>query len=71
MNLTVAAGTILTLAGLAILVWCMAAARAAHRAGLADAELRARMQRLVAWNFGALFLSAAGLILVVIGLALA
>jgi len=69
MDITILAGTVVTLAGLAVLVRVILAARALRRAALPDAELRARMQRLVAWNFGALFLSAVGLILVILGLA--
>jgi hypothetical protein len=42
----------------------------AKRAGLDDATLRARLQRVVAWNLGALFLSAIGLALIAVGLLL-
>ncbi|RVT85926.1 hypothetical protein DXV76_05865 [Rhodobacteraceae bacterium CCMM004] len=61
-------GTAVSLAGLAGLVGCILAALKARRAGLDDAAMRARLQRLVAWNMGALGLSVLGLMLVVVGL---
>lgn len=64
------AGTAVTLAGVGLLGWCILAVLRARRAGLAEAALRARLQRLVAVNLGALMLSAAGLALVVTGLLL-
>lgn len=64
----VIAGIAVTLAGLAGLIWAILKVGRARRAGLPDAELRAALQRAVALNMGALFLSALGLIMVVIGL---
>lgn len=63
-------GAALSLAGGAGLIWCIVRAVQARRAGLADADLRARLQRLVAVNLGALGVSALGLMLVVIGILL-
>lgn len=63
-------GAAVTLAGLAGLVWCILKVAAARRAGLSDAELRARLQRVVTLNLGALFLSAIGLMMVVAGILL-
>ncbi|NCM96097.1 MAG: hypothetical protein GW948_01935 [Rhodobacterales bacterium] len=63
-------GAALSLAGVAGLIWCIVRAVQARRAGLADADLRARLQRLVAVNLGALGVSALGLMLVVIGILL-
>jgi hypothetical protein len=63
-------GAGVTLLGLAGLVWCILRVAAARRAGLPDAELRARLQRIVALNLGALLLSALGLVMVIVGIAL-
>ncbi|MGB3176969.1 MAG: hypothetical protein WBC68_04785 [Albidovulum sp.] len=63
-------GAIVTLAGLAALIWCILGVNRARRAGLSDAELRARLQKAVTLNLGALLLSALGLIMVVMGIAL-
>ena len=63
-------GAAITVAGLGLLLWCIYAIAKARGAGLPDAELRARLQRVVALNFGALGLSAIGLMTVVIGIVL-
>jgi hypothetical protein len=60
-------GTGLALIGIAILGYCIWAAVAAKRAGLADDALRSRLQRIVAVNMGALLISVLGLISVVMG----
>jgi len=64
------AGAAATLAGVGFLLWCILAVLAARRAGADEAALRARLRRLVAVNLGALALSAAGLMLVVLGILL-
>ncbi|MBF9030139.1 hypothetical protein HKCCE3408_07015 [Rhodobacterales bacterium HKCCE3408] len=64
-------GTILALIGLLIVGWCIFAAISAKRAGLDDAALRARLQRIVIVNMGALLVSALGLMAVVLGVMLA
>lgn len=61
-------GAALTLAGVAALVWCVAAVMRARRAGLEDAALRERMRRVLAVNMGALGVSMIGLLLVVTGI---
>lgn len=63
-------GAAVTVAGLALILWCILATLQARRAGLDDAALRARMQRLVVVNLAALMLSALGLMMVVLGLVL-
>ncbi len=63
-------GTVVTLAGLAGLVWCILRVARAKRAGLQDEDLRAVMQSTMPLNTGALFLSVIGLMLVVIGIML-
>ncbi|SEN85590.1 hypothetical protein [Palleronia pelagia] len=61
-------GAIVALLGLLGLVYCIVAALKARRAGLSDDALRARLQRLVAWNLGSLMLSMIGLGMVVAGI---
>jgi hypothetical protein len=60
-------GTVLALAGLAGIIGCIVAVARARRAGLDDATLRARLQRVVAWNLASLLTSALGLGLVTVG----
>ncbi len=71
MDILIGIGAVLALAGVAGLGWCIALALRARRAGLPEPELRARLQRVVAVNLGALGLSAIGLMLVVVGIVLA
>ena len=61
-------GVALTLTGLAGLVWCIVLARRAKREGGSDAEIRAKLQRVVLINLGAMGASALGLAFVVFGL---
>ncbi len=70
MDILIAAGAVVTLLGLAGLVWCIARVTRARRAGLDDAGLRAVMQKIVALNMAALFVSVIGLMMVVIGVLL-
>lgn len=62
------AGTAVTLLGLAGLIGCILMVARARKAGLDDAALKARLQRVVAWNMGALFVSVIGLMMVVVGI---
>lgn len=61
-------GTALALIGMLTLGYCIWAAVAAKRAGLDDAALRARLQRIVTINMGALLVSVLGLMSVVAGI---
>lgn len=70
MDWLVYSGAALTLAGLAALVWCIVYALRARKAGLDDATLRARLQKAVAVNLGALMVSALGLMMVITGISL-
>lgn len=63
-------GTIVSLAGLAGLVWCIVTVWKARKAGLSDADLNARLHKVMPVNTGALFLSMIGLMLVVVGIML-
>ncbi len=70
MEMLIWIGAVISLVGVAGLVWCVLAAARARRETLDDAAMNARLQRLVAWNMGALAISAIGLMMVVIGILL-
>ncbi|UWQ21142.1 hypothetical protein [Jannaschia sp. W003] len=70
MELIVWGGALLTLLGLAGLVYCMAVAARARREGAAGPDMERRLRRLVAVNLTALALSTLGLMAVIVGLAL-
>ncbi len=70
MELLVWLGAIVSLLGLAGLVWCIISVWKARKAGLDDAAMRAKLQKVVPLNTGALFLSMTGLMLVVVGIML-
>lgn len=63
-------GAAISLVGLAGIIGCIVAVARARRAGLNDADLRARMAPIVALNLGALFVSVLGLMLIVVGILL-
>ena len=63
-------GAVVTLIGLAGLIWCILIVAKARKSELEEAEMKARLQRVVALNMGALFLSAIGLMMVVVGILL-
>lgn len=67
MELLVPLGAVMTVLGLAGLLYCIVAVTRAKRAGLEDAALRARLQKAVAINLGALAVSALGLMIVILG----
>jgi hypothetical protein len=63
-------GAGVTILGLAGLVACITMVARARAAGLTDEALKARLQRVVALNLGALLLSAVGLMMVIVGIVL-
>ncbi|MBY4892477.1 hypothetical protein A8B78_14715 [Jannaschia sp. EhC01] len=67
MDWLVIGGSAMTVAGLGLLGYCIYEAFAAKRANLEDEAMRARLQKVVAINMGALFLSVLGLMCVVLG----
>ncbi|MDO5528161.1 MAG: hypothetical protein Q4F71_02055 [Paracoccus sp. (in: a-proteobacteria)] len=69
-NLLIWGGALLTLIGLAGIIWCIVLVARARRAGLEAEAFHERMKSVVALNMGALFLSMLGLIAVVMGLML-
>ncbi len=62
------AGALVSLLGLAGLVYCIVVAVRAKRAGLPDDEMRARLKSVVTLNMAALFVSALGLMIVIVGI---
>lgn len=63
-------GAGLSLIGVGMLLWCVRLAMSARKPGLDEAARRARLQRVLAINMGALGLSALGLMMVVVGILL-
>ena len=70
MEILIWGGALVTLLGVAGLLFVGVKVAAAKRDNLDDEALRARIQKLVPVNLAALFVSAIGLMMVVIGLAL-
>lgn len=67
MGVLIWGGALVTLAGFAGIVWSIYAVVRARRAGLQDAALRDRLNRVLPVNLGALLLSVIGLMMVVVG----
>ncbi|WP_298356826.1 hypothetical protein [uncultured Litoreibacter sp.] len=63
-------GAIVTVVGLVLLMVCILRVAKARKAGLPEEELRAVLEATVPMNLGALFLSALGLMMVVVGIML-
>ena len=61
-------GAVVTVVGLIGLMWCIITVARGRKLGLDDAAMKARLQKVVAVNMAALFLSAIGLMMVVIGI---
>lgn len=70
MDYVIWGGAGLTMIGVAGLFWCVVLGVQAKRSGLPDAEMKARLQRVVALNLGALAVSALGLMAVILGVIL-
>ena len=70
MAILIPIGAVITLLGLAGLIWCILRVARARKSGMNDEALRDVMQKTVALNLGALFLSVIGLMMVVVGLLL-
>lgn len=60
-------GALISVAGIAGLVWCIMYVMKLRNSGLDDATMRARMQKAVIVNFAALGVSTLGLMMVVLG----
>ncbi len=70
MQYLIPVGSVVTLIGLAGLIYCIVRVAKAKRAGLSDEALAQTLQSTVALNLGALCVSAFGLIMVIVGITL-
>jgi len=70
MEILVWIGSILSLLGLVGLLWCIKTVLRAKKSAVSDEELRMSLQKVVPFNMAALFLSAIGLMLVILGILL-
>ncbi len=61
-------GAFIAVLGLIGLAWCIITVAKAKKAGLSEDEMRVKLQRIVAVNLGALFVSVIGLMMVVVGI---
>lgn len=61
-------GAVISVIGLLGLMACIVVVARAKRAKLEDAEMRARLARVIPLNLGALLLSVLGLMLVIVGI---
>ena len=68
MDILIWTGAIVSMAGLAGLVWCILRVIRARRAGLDDEALREEVRKVVPLNMGALFVSVIGLMMVILGI---
>lgn len=70
MELLIWMGSILSILGLVGLFWCIKTVLKAKKLATSDDELRSSLRRAVPLNMASLFLSALGLILVILGIML-
>lgn len=70
MEILIWIGSILSILGLIGLLWCIKTVIKAKRLANSDEELRTSLQKVVPLNMAALFLSAIGLMLVILGIML-
>ena len=70
MELLIWMGSILSILGLVGLFWCIKTVLKAKKLATTDDELRSSLRRAVPLNMASLFLSALGLILVILGIML-
>ena len=70
MELLIWVGTILSILGLVGLFWCIKTVLKAKKLSASADKLRSSLQKVVPLNMAALFLSAIGLMLVILGIML-
>ena len=70
MELLIWMGSILSILGLFGLFWCIKTVLKAKKLATSDEELRISLQKAVPLNMASLFLSAIGLMLVILGIML-
>lgn len=68
MDMLIWIGAAVSLIGLTGIIYCVVSVARAKRAKLEDDEMRARLQKVVSWNLGSLFVSAIGLMMVIVGI---
>ena len=71
MSVLIPIGSVIPLIGIVLLFRCIYRVAKAKKSKLSDEELKAVLQSTVPANLGALFLSATGLITVIIGITFA
>ena len=70
MEILIWIGSILSILGLVGLFWCIKTVLTAKKNVTSDEQLRDSLQKIVPLNMAALFLSAIGLMLVILGITL-
>ena len=70
MEILIWIGSILSILGLIGLLWCIKTVIKAKKLANSDEELRTSLQKVVPLNMASLFLSAIGLMLVILGIML-
>ena len=70
MEILIWIGSILSILGLVGLFWCIKTVLTAKKNATTDEQLRDSLQKIVPLNMAALFLSAIGLMLVILGIIL-
>ena len=70
MEILIWIGSILSILGLVGLFWCIRTVLTAKKNVTSDEQLRDSLQKIVPLNMAALFLSAIGLMLVILGIIL-
>ena len=70
MEILIWVGSILSILGLVGLFWCIKTVLTAKKNATSDEQLRDSLQKIVPLNMAALFLSAIGLMLVILGIIL-
>ena len=70
MEILIWTGSILSILGLVGLFWCIKTVLTAKKNATSDEQLRDSLQKIVPLNMAALFLSAIGLMIVVLGIIL-
>ena len=70
MEILIWIGSILSILGLIGLLWCIKTVIKAKKLADSDEELRTSLQKVVPLNMAALFISAIGLMLVILGIML-
>lgn len=69
-DLMIWGGAVVTLIGLAGLMWCVSKVNRLRGQDLSENDMRAAMEAVIPLNLGSLFICAIGLMLVVVGIIL-